>query len=112
MLTVHVGHWRARHAAGVEQDAHDSIRMEARSPGSECDDFRDTRIAVVVDDHRWSDGSEVVGHGAFIVDKGNREPSRAEVSRRLAARPKVDDEVEVAVAGRNGGGKRRNQSVV
>ena len=81
VLTVHVGHWCARYTAGVEQDAHDSVRMEARSSGSESDDFRDTRIAVVVGDHCRSYGPEVVGHGAFVVDKGNREPARAEVPR-------------------------------
>ena len=79
--------------------------MEAGTTSGKRNNSQDAIAAVVVQDHRRSDGPEVVGDGALAVNEGDREPAGCEVARRLAARAEVDYEVEVSVARRNDGGK-------
>ena len=79
--------------------------MEAGTTSGKRNNSQDAIAAVIVQDHRRSDGPEVVGDGALAVNEGDREPAGCEVARRLAARAEVDYEVEVSVARRNDGGK-------
>ena len=62
VYAVHVGHGSTCHAAGIEEDAVDLVRVQARATGSKRNDLRGARVAIIVGDEGrgWTDRKLVV----------------------------------------------------